>query len=1264
MGRFFIHIYTFFQGRKLLFWLSTLVVFAAVVFLGIKIRLEEDISKFLPRDPEITEINNLFSEIDITEKIIVNISLSDTSACAPDTLTSWAEAFVDSLKPLTPELVSAVKFKVDDSQIMEIWDFIYQSLPYMLEESDYRKIDSLLNYNSISETLKANKKILTSPAGMVLKKSLVKDPLHLSNIVLEKLNKLHVQDNYTLYDGCLVTTDFKNLLIFVDATHSVNATSENQALIDGLDGMIQSIEELSGHTVDIQYFGGVPVAVSNASQIKRDSYITSIIAIVLIFILLSLYFQRKSTAVYLLTPVLFGVAFSLALLFLIKTRISAIAIGAGSVVLGIAIDYSLHFLTHYRHTGSVKQTLRDISTPMIVGSLTTIGAFLSLMFVKAEALQDFGLFSALTLMGTILFVLTGLPQWAGKIRGKGEHKTVFIDKIASWHPEKNVVFLIVIVVVTIFLAFHSRNIRFDSNFSSINYISPQLTEAHKKLSQFTDIENSSVYCIAKGEDLNHALENHEDAVVAMQGMKEKNEILSYSGINNLLPSEKLQAARIKLWDSFWAEQKEKVFETLNVAGAENGFNQSAFTSFQSLINTEYKVMQVEYFQPLINTFFSDFITVTPEKALVYSLLKTNNSGDSSITNAFSDFQGIVIYDQHYLSKTLVKLLSSDFNFVLFFCGVLVFVFLTLCFGRIELSVISFIPMLISWIWILGLMSLFGIKFNIVNIIISTFIFGLGDDFSIFMTEGLMQEYTNQRKTLKSFKAAMLLAALTMIIGIGVLVFAKHPALKSLGAVTLIGMVSVVVLSYTVSPFLFRWLTMKSGKMRPTPLTFHNLSYSAFSFVAFLILSLSLNLIGHAMFAGRKNPSASRKLKYHKILQFVTGFVIKNMPGSDADVINETAENFEKPAVIIANHQSHIDLMIAMMLTPKMIVLTNQWVWNSPFYGRIIKYLDFYPVASGIEGSVDMLGEKIKEGYSILVFPEGTRSADCSIKRFHRGAFYLAEQFNVDILPLMFHGVGHRVSKEEMVLKPGKMRVTFLPRISPDDVSFGENYSKRAKGIRKMYIEKYEDIADEMFTPQYFRQHIIYSYIFKGLSSEWYARYSLKAYNFYETIITRISDNDTLLDLSCGKGVFPLLLSKVKRHKTIVAYDNNPEDILFAQTILTKPETLQFTSNSKNLTGRKFNTVTIMDRLKFLDKNQQKEIIETALDFVEEKGKIIIAEKAGHEKIDKKLARIKKDKLKSFPVDYNWLLTITKDRGYNMSRITENGLEILEICKLC
>ena len=100
-------------------------------------------------------------------------------------------------------------------------------------------------------------------------------------------------------------------------------------------------------------------------------------------------------------------------------------------------------------------------------------------------------------------------------------------------------------------------------------------------------------------------------------------------------------------------------------------------------------------------------------------------------------------------------------------------------------------MLVSWIWILGIMGIAGIKFNIINIIVSTLIFGLGDDYSIFIMDGLLQEYKTGKKNLSSFKSSILLSAITTTVGLGVLIFARHPALRSIAMISVIGILCVV-----------------------------------------------------------------------------------------------------------------------------------------------------------------------------------------------------------------------------------------------------------------------------------------------------------------------------------------------------------------------------------------------------------------------------------------------------------------------------------------
>ena len=119
-------------------------------------------------------------------------------------------------------------------------------------------------------------------------------------------------------------------------------------------------------------------------------------------------------------------------------------------------------------------------------------------------------------------------------------------------------------------------------------------------------------------------------------------------------------------------------------------------------------------------------------------------------------------------------------------SILVFSVLLLTYGRIELTLVSFIPMFISWVWILGIMGIAGIQFNIINIIISALIFGLGDDYSLFIMDGLLQEYKTGKKNLSSYKSSIFLSAITTIAGLGVLIFARHPALRSIAVISIIG----------------------------------------------------------------------------------------------------------------------------------------------------------------------------------------------------------------------------------------------------------------------------------------------------------------------------------------------------------------------------------------------------------------------------------------------------------------------------------------------
>ena len=232
------------------------------------------------------------------------------------------------------------------------------------------------------------------------------------------------------------------------------------------------------------------------------------------------------------------------------------------------------------------------------------------------------------------------------------------------------------------------------------------------------------------------------------------------------------------------------------------------------------------------------------------------------------------------------------------------------------------------------------------------------------------------------------------------------------------------------------------------------AYTVFSFCYFIGLAVEMTVRGFFLIT-LGGATDENKLKYHRLLQRRAKFVVNHIPGTTFTYDNPQEETFERPAVIVSNHQSHLDLMAIIMLTPKLIILTKGWVWHNPFYGIVIRYADYFPITD-TENMAAVVEEKVGKGYSVVIFPEGTRSPDCHIQRFHRGAFYLAEKLGMDIIPVFIKGFGQVLPKISWHLHPGHMSLEVMPRIRRDDAQQMCGYREMTRKLHGMYVKKNEE----------------------------------------------------------------------------------------------------------------------------------------------------------------------------------------------------------------
>jgi len=588
-----ISIYRFFHSHRWFFFLFLAILLGFILLFASKIRLEENITRLTSGKDSLGRYEYVIRNFKFADKLIVHFSLKDTAAKAdPDYLVSIATTLRDSLlSGLDSSYIRQIYLQSNDSLFQIALSIIDQHLPLFLTDADYRTIDSLMQPEHLDSLLKSNYRMMVSPFGMFFRQRIVKDPLGISGLAFNKLHSLQPENQYTLYNGSIFSADKKHLLMFITPANPSSETKKNSKLIANLEKFIAL--QNSSHTfpVIIEYYGYAATAVCNASQIKRDIILSLGIAVVLIFFFIGWYFRNFLVPLLGFVPAIFGGGLALAILFLFKGYVSFIALGIGSIILGLIIDYTLYMVNHYRKKQSVEQVIADMAQTIFICSLTTIGVFLCLTFLNSVVLHDLGWFAAISVFGASVCALVILPQLLGKQMlppDKEITRITFIDRIAAIDFGKKRWLLTGLAFAGVASIFISNKVTFEKDMNSLNYMSEKIKDAEKHLVRISGDNLKSVYIVSTGKDLNEALKWNRIAQRKLEALKEQGKIQSFSGIGSLLPSDSIMQERLNKWNAFWTEERKSMLLTrLEKSGKLIGFNANAFSGIRSMLNTTF-----------------------------------------------------------------------------------------------------------------------------------------------------------------------------------------------------------------------------------------------------------------------------------------------------------------------------------------------------------------------------------------------------------------------------------------------------------------------------------------------------------------------------------------------------------------------------------------------------------------------------------------------------------------------------------------------------
>jgi uncharacterized protein len=1213
MSTFFLFFYDLFSKRRLLFFLLLGATIGLIIYTALKIKLSEDISKVLPRNEKVDQYLQVVNQSAFADELVIYIGPANPAdSVPPEQLMAIASIVADSVRAnMVPALVANLRDQADESMVSGVWDDVHANLPIYLDDEDFRGMESLTSDSAIDAAILNAYKSLTSPMGMVTRKYILKDPLGLTNLGLKKIQAFTSDESYRTVNGYVFSKDKKYLLMFLSPAQKSTETAKNAKVLKNLDRYFAAATKESEGKIKAGYFGSMAISVANADQLKRDIMLTMSLAVVLLILFIGFYFGNFSVIPPIVLTTLMSAGMSVAVLALMGREISAVSLGFGAVLLGIAIAYAIHYLNHLRDEGNGRNIIKEIALPIVMSAIISSGDFFTLLLVRSDAVKDLGLFAGFSILAAGLFNLIFLPHLTKKINWNHSRENLInrtVYRIAAFPVEKVKWMLPVVLLLTVVFFFTSRKVTFEGDLTGMSHMTPQLKESEATLDRISQYTLRSVFVVTKGKTLDEALENTEKLVQKAEQLKADGLVRRFSDITQVAIPTGLQQERIDRWNAFWTPEKiAATNERLNKTAAAYGFKPGVFDGFaqwlQSVVVGTLHATSLPAVPPPVT---APYITTGPDITTVTTILKVRQDDKPQVYEALQGQQDSFIFDKQYLTSTFMDILNQDFNKLVLVSLLIVFLVLLISYGRIELATITFIPMFLSWVWTLGIMGLFGIKLNIFNMIITSFVFGLGIDYALFSIQGMLQEYKHGHGHVDSYRSSVLMDAMTTLLGLGVLIFAVHPALRSMAYAAIIGIVSVWFVTWSLEPVLFRWLVYSGGKKRPYPVNLKDFLFAISSLTIFVVGSVILLVYAFIIFKILRVKKGPLKGSFHWLMMILSRSLIYANFLSPKHIIGKKEANLRKPAVLIANHQSHIDIALVLMEHPRLLELTNNRVQHSFLYGPLVQMAEFYDVSDGMESLAKKLKKNVEQGYSVLVFPEGTRSPDTHVQRFHQGAFYLAKQLNVDILPVIIHGSGPIFPKGEYFLRTGVGTIKFLPRISPDDKRFGESTLEISRNIRKYMAEEYRKVAMEVEKPSYFRERLVKNYLFKGPVLEWYLKVKIRLEKDYALFHKHLPMEGHITDIGCGYGFMSYMLSFLSGNRTFTGIDYDEEKIETANHVPAKNDRLHFVHGDVLHMELPVSRAFILaDVLHYFPEYEQEKLIDCCVKKLEEGGVMMI-----------------------------------------------------------
>ncbi|MFO1513799.1 MAG: 1-acyl-sn-glycerol-3-phosphate acyltransferase [Verrucomicrobiota bacterium] len=1193
--------------RWMVLALLALLTVAGVV-ISSRINLEEDILDMLPRhDQRVDEYRYALRKFRQIDRIYLDVGIN---ADDPERLGHAADEVFAALS--TNSAYVRIMYRVEIGGQGKVIDFLTGALPNLFTEADARELEQKLEPAAVREHLTTMRRKLAGPEGMVLKDVVAADPINSSALVVAKV--LPLQTGFggaQIVDGRITSGDGRHVLMMAEPKFGSSDSRASTVLIRELLQMVREVErQFPG--VHVAITGGHRMSVDNAAIIRSDATRCISIGTVAMLALCLMAYRRRWLALVTFLPSFFGTLIAGVVLALWQEHLSAIALGFASIAIGVTVDYAIHVIYHLDDAGSadhrtIGRHLSGLVFPVVVGVITTIAAFLVMTGSPMHGYQQMGILGAIGVIFSSAFALVILPLLVPVPKKAGQPPlwlTQWWERYFDWESRRRFWLLAFVGVLTVVTGLGVRRLRFEGDISKMNGITTATRQDDELINKTWGEALGMTMVLARGQTAEEALEQNDRAVEILRRDPNVSAVFSLSAV---CPSAATQEANLRRWREFWTPvRRASLGQTLQQVGTELGFRPDAFAKFWQTVEGKPALLTLDMFRgtPLEQALTERVALGTNDNA-VSTLLKLENRAD--VAGLREKLPGMYVLDGRDFASHIAGLAKSSLHDFVLWTGLAVAGLLFLSLASVELVVITLLPIGLGLIWTFGVMGWLGLPIDLMNSIFVIFIIGVSEDYSVFMVMTRLDEWRGRPKHTAVASASVFISALTTIFGFGVMVLASHPVLFSMGTTVLIGMGFAFVVTLVLTPMCMDLLLFKE-QPRGAPRWWHVLG------TVWVVLHLGgsqlfLYYVLRPILKIISPRTADDQLR--RATRWMARGVVKGMPFGKLEFQNISRETFSPPCIVISNHQSAVDVMLVVSLPGDVRQTAKKRVFDAPMLGVGCKLLGHVMVEpNDPQTTLQRCRERLAGGACVHFYPEGTRSPDGFVQRFHRGAFELAVELNQEILPVIICDSNTAMPRDAYWFEPFHCTVRALPRVTPQNFDYAQGVVPLMKHCDAIVRAGLQQQLDEINTPRVVRRKVARLYRYQGVFIEQFAYWKLRCDPMFAALDSVVPRQGFILDLGCGYGLATQWLACFTDGRRFLGIDYDEEKIRVAKRTATEHPRIQFESG--DILERDYpscDVVLLLDVLHYWTPGKQQLILNKARQALRPGGRLILRDGA-------------------------------------------------------